>query len=93
MRYCNRIVLYLVFSDAVPVEDEKLETDVVQRSGCGRQIENERFIKNGIEGPFLDVGLLFSHSLTVVHQVDLDVRICSTPTNNQPVSTPIIAID
>ena len=66
---------YLVFSYTIPIEDEEFETDVVQRCGAGRQIEYERFVKYRIECPFLDVCLLFGHSLSVVYQVDFDIRI------------------
>ena len=66
---------HFVFSDAIPVEDEELEADVVQRRGGGRQVENERLVENGIERPLLDVRLLLGHPLPVVHQVDLDVGI------------------
>lgn len=73
---------YLIFGDTIPIKNEKFQTHIVQRGSRGRQIENERFIKNRIQGPFLDVSLLFSHSLSIVNQVDLDVRICLISSDN-----------
>ena len=66
---------HLVLGDPVPVEDEELETDVVQIGGVGRQIENERFVENGVQRALLNVRLLLGHPLAIVNQVDLHVGI------------------
>ena len=66
---------YLVFSDTIPVEDEKLETDVVKRSGRGWQIKDKGLVKNWIECALLDMGLFLGNALSIVYQVDLDIRI------------------
>lgn len=57
---------YLVSRNAIPIDQQELETDVVQTISTVRYVENEGFVEHRAEGAFLSLRLPLNDALIVV---------------------------
>ena len=78
----------LVLGHLIPVEHDEVDADAGQQVGAARarwigrrKIEDERLIEDGVESSLLDVCLLLGNALSVVREVDFDVRVCEHHTD------------
>jgi len=79
---------HLVLGHLIPVEHHEVEADSSQQVGAsgtgtgaggvgGGKVEDEGLVEDWVESSLLDVRLLLGNALSVVRQVDLDVRVCT----------------
>lgn len=84
----------LVLCHLIPVKDHKLETDSRQEVWCcsssgwisRRKVEDEWLVEDWVQSALLDVSLLLSNALSVVHQIDFHVWVYKDHTCIQSVA-------
>lgn len=66
---------YLVSCNAIPIDQHKLEADIVKTISTIRNIEYERLVEYRTKGTFLHARLPLCDALRVVQKIDLDIWI------------------
>ena len=67
---------HLVLRHPVPVQQHELQLDLSKPGLIARKIEDEGLVEDRVQRSLLHVRLFLRDPLTIVHQVDLHVRIC-----------------
>lgn len=68
----------LIFGYPVPIQKQEFQTDRFQPFTASWNIKNETFVIYRTQRPLLHMRLLLGDSLSVVQQIDLDVRVCQS---------------